>query len=396
MIYNIIFILLLCLSYYYDFCSHRNGRKEWYYAILVFFILFAGLRWRLGIDTPNYIYHFYYSIPEIEKLTDDDINFGSKPLWILLNSAVKTLGGRYYVVQLIESAFVNTLILNYFKRHSRYVFTCIFFYYVFLYLSFSFTIMKAAISIVVCLYANDFILKKKWIKGYMLYLISVMFHPQAILIMLTPFLLFLKLNKKSVLLFFLLFVLSLSFQEYLGDSLYLFDFDENIYDKAEKVATLDRYSSRISNFNFAVANILPYFIYAILSLFAIKRFKPNSNMLKFESLMVIYLCFIVIEMNVYIAYRFALYYSVYFIIFLSETYVEFASLGRNSKYKTKVFSKSLLLVLPFLLLMGYVTYQRAWIFNPYSTVIEREIDQTREKNRLEIHPNGPRANTNEY
>ena len=101
-------------------------------------------------------------------------------------------------------------------------------------------------------------------------------------------------------------------------------------------------------------------------------------------------------MNVYIAYRFALYYSVYFIIFLSETYVEFASLGRNSKYKTKVFSKSLLLVLPFLLLLGYVTYQRAWIFNPYSTVIEREIDQTREKNRLEIHPNGPRANTNEY
>ena len=61
MVYNIIFILLLYLSYNYDFHGHKNGRKGWYYAILVFFILFAGLRWRLGIDTPNYIEHFYYA-----------------------------------------------------------------------------------------------------------------------------------------------------------------------------------------------------------------------------------------------------------------------------------------------------------------------------------------------
>ena len=396
MVYNIILILLLYLSYYYDFCSHRNGRKEWYYAILVFFILFAGLRWRLGIDTPNYIYHFYYSIPEIEKLTDDDLNLGSKPLWILLNSAVKTLGGRYFIVQLIEAAFVNVLIFNYFKRHSRYVFTCIFFYYVFLYLSFSFTIMKAAMSIVVCLYANDYILQKKWVKGYMLYLISALFHPQAILIMLTPFLLFLKLNKKSVLLFSFLYVLGFFVQDYLGDSLFLFDFDEDIYDKVENVATSDRYSSRTSNFNYAIVNILPYFIYALLSLYAIKRFRPNSNLLKFESFVIIYLCFIVLEMNVYISYRFALYYTIYFILLLSESFVEFASLRQKSKYRTKVFLKSLLIVLPFLFLLGYRSYQRAWGFNPYSSVIERNIDQTREQNRFELHPNGPRANRNEY
>lgn len=396
MVYNIIFILLLCLSYYYDFCNHRNGRKEWYYSILAFLILFAGLRWRLGIDTPNYIYHFYYSIPEIEKLTDNDLNLGSKPLWILLNSAVKTLGGRYYVVQLIEAAFVNVLIFNYFKRHSRYVFTCIFFYYVFLYLSFSFTIMKAAMSIVVCLYANDYILQKKWVKGYMLYLISALFHPQAILIMLTPFLLFLKLNKKSVLLFSFLYVLGFFVQDYLGDSLFLFDFDEDIYDKVENVATSDRYSSRTSNFNYAIVNILPYFIYALLSLYAIKRFRPNSNLLKFESFVIIYLCFIVLEMNVFISYRFALYYTIYFILLLSESFVEFASLRQKSKYRTKVFLKSLLIVLPFLFLLGYRSYQRAWGFNPYSSVIERNIDKTREQNRLELHPNGPRANRNEY
>jgi hypothetical protein len=53
-------------------------------------------------------------------------------------------------------------------------------------------------------------------------------------------------------------------------------------------------------------------------------------------------------------------------------------------------------VLPLFLLLGYVTYKRAWIYNPYSSVIERNIDETREWNRLEIHPNGPRADKNEY
>lgn len=396
MVYNLLFILLLFLSYYYDFQGHKNGKKGWYYSILVFFILFAGLRWRLGIDTPNYIYHFYYDIPTLGKLTEDDLNFGAKPLWILINSAVKTLNGRYFIVQLIEAAFVNVLIFNYFKRHSRYVFTCIFFYYVFLYLSFSFTIMKAAMSIVVCLYANDLILQKKWVKGYMLYLISVLFHPQAILIMLTPFLLFLKLNKKSVLLFSFLYVLGFSVQAYLGDSLALFDFDEDIYDKVENVAISDRYSSRTTNFNYAIVNILPYFFYALLSLFIIKRFKSNSNLLKFESFVIIYLCFIVLEMNVYITYRFALYYTIYFILLLSESFVEFASLGRKSNYKTKNILKSLLIVLPLLLLLGYRNYKNSWIFNPYSSVIERNVDRTRELNRLKTHPYTPRANKNEY
>lgn len=388
--------MLLYLSYYYDFNNHKNGRDGWYYSILVFFILFAGLRWRLGIDTPNYINDFYYDIPTIGKLTKDDLNFGAKPLWIIINSAVKTLNGRYYIVQLIESAFVNILILNYFKRHSRYVFTCIFFYYVMLYLSLSFTVMKAAMSIVVCLYANDFILQKKWVKGFMLYLISALFHPQAILIMLTPFLLFLKLNKFSVLLFGLLYVLGFSVQTFLGDSLVFFDFDEDIYDKMENVASLDRYSSRATNFNYAIVNILPYCFYPILSLFALKRFKPETTSLKYEPFVMIYLCFIVLEINVYIAYRFAMYYTVYFILMLSETFVEFASFGRESKYKTKVFLKSLFIVLPFLFLLGYRGYLKAWVFTPYSSVIEREIDETREWNRFELHPNGPRANKNEY
>lgn len=412
MIYNVVFILLLYLSYYYDFHGnktgqhmwhyfydtkrHKNGRNMWYYSILVFFIVFAGLRWRLGMDTPNYIYHFYHDIPIISGLTKEDLNLGSKPLWIIINSVVKTLNGRYYIVQLIEAAFVNILILNYFKKHSQYLFTCIFFYYILLYFSMSFAVMKAAMSIVVCLYANDFILQKKWVKGMVLYLIAVLFHPQAILIMLTPFLLFLKLKKRSILLFVVLYVSGFYVQSYLGESLELFDFDEDIYDKVESVATSDRYSSRTSNFNYAIVNILPYFFYAVFSLYALKRHKPNTTTLRYEPFVMLCLCFIVLEMNVYIAYRFAMYFFIFFIMMLSETFVEFAGFGRKSRNKSQMFVKSFLIILPFLILFGYRSYQRAWVHTPYSSVIEREIDQTREWNRLELHPNGPRANVNEY
>ena len=53
MIYLIVIILLLLLSFRYDINGKTEGREQCYLAMLVIFILIAGLRWRLGVDTPN-------------------------------------------------------------------------------------------------------------------------------------------------------------------------------------------------------------------------------------------------------------------------------------------------------------------------------------------------------
>ena len=44
MIYLIVLLLLLHLSYYYDICGRAKHREEWYYVVLFILILIAGLR----------------------------------------------------------------------------------------------------------------------------------------------------------------------------------------------------------------------------------------------------------------------------------------------------------------------------------------------------------------
>ena len=95
MIYIFIAILLLFFSFRYDICGKSKGRDLLYYMVMVILIMTAGLRYRLGIDTPNYISHFYHDIPSLGNLTYDDIGIGAKPLWVLLNSLMNYINLQY-------------------------------------------------------------------------------------------------------------------------------------------------------------------------------------------------------------------------------------------------------------------------------------------------------------
>ena len=167
--------------------------------MLFVFILLSGLRWRLGVDTTGYLYNFYHEYPTLNKFSLEDYSLFSSPLFVLLNSFVLTLGGRFYVVQLIHASFVNILIFKYIKKHTQYLFICLFFYAVVAYSKYNMEIMKGSMSIVICLFANDYILEKKWVKGYILYFIALLFHAQTILLFFIPFLFSLRLNIKGLL-----------------------------------------------------------------------------------------------------------------------------------------------------------------------------------------------------
>ena len=164
MIYFAVLFLLVILTIRYDINGKTEYRDQWYNAVLAILVLIAGLRFRLGEDTINYIYMFYHDTPH---LSDININIllssDQPPLWILLNSIVKTFGGRFFVVQLIQAAILNTLMLKYFKKHSPYPFACIALYFLWRYQWFSMVVMKAAIALSIILYANDFFLDKKYI-----------------------------------------------------------------------------------------------------------------------------------------------------------------------------------------------------------------------------------------
>lgn len=392
MIYLAVFILLILLSLHYDIYGAKQGRDVWYSILLVAFILIAGLRWRLGVDTPNYLDEFYYKTPPLNHLSlEDDLTL-TKPLWILLNSFVMSVFGRFYVVQLIHAAFINILFFRYIKRHSRYIFTCVSFYFLCMYTNQNMEEMKASFSVAICLYANDYILEKKWLKAYLLYLLAALFHASAYIICFTPLLLFLRLDKRGCMVLVAALFAGYWLQHNFGDYLSLFDMlDGSISKKLNGYANSDQYSTQGGNVNFFIVWIFPTLIYGIYCLYVVKKRSLNQGLLRLEPFVLIGLVFLVLQMSMQVFYRFVHFYSIYFVLFYTEALITSV---KSSVAKKFALVKMTFIFLPFLLLTLYGYKGRYVRYYPYSSVIERKVDRDRELWFNRAERSGP--NINQY
>ena len=379
MIYFVVLFLLLILTVRYDINGKTEYRDQLYNAVLVILILIAGLRFRLGEDTINYIYMFYHDTPELLDFdVDTFLSSDQPPLWILLNSIVKTLGGRFFVVQLIQATILNTLVLKYFKKHSSYPFACVALYFLWRYQWFSMVVMKAAVALSIMLFANDFFLEKKYLKGSMLMLLAVGFHQSSIVLFIVPFFSFLRFNLVGVILIIFAYFFGAFLQSQLGDIFTLFEAAEGMSDKLDDYLESD-YMTQNFNTNYFIVNIFPLLIYPILSIVYLKRNCKDSPALKLEPIIILTLMFQVMQFSIEVMYRYIYALSPYIIIFIIEYIMEFS---RNSSALKKSVSyfRSFIIILP--LLVSFLFVRNPFThpgFNPYSSVIERSFDEDREK-----------------
>ena len=384
MIYLTILVLLMFLSFRYDICGKKDNKEQWYLIVLCIFILLAGLRWRVGGDTIHYLYDFYYEYPSLVDFSFKEYYIGRDPFYVLLNSFVKSIGGRFYMVQLIQAAFVNILILKYFKKHSQYVFTCCMFYFLLSYVSFSMEIMRASFSIVICLYAFDYFIEKKWIKGYALLFIAVMFHTQTLGVLLFPAFLFLRLNKKGLLILIGAYILGIFFQKLLGDYIFLFEGNESLEDKFSTYTSEGAvFGENTRNINYFIIKILPNVFYPLFSLWYIKKYckSMKTNLKQLEPFIMLGVVFVLIQIHFLIAYRFVDYFLIFFAIFYADTYIDIISkrkIGLSIAYlKTMVFFSPVMLYLVYSISFKEPIYI-------YSSVIDKTISKKKETKLKEM------------
>ena len=370
--------------------------------MLVVFILVAGLRWRIGIDTPPYLYRFYHECPTIGRLSIEDFSIGKDPFFVLINSIVKTTGGKFYMVQLIQATIVNVLIFRFIKKYSKYIFTCLFFYAITCYTTYNMEIMRGSLSIVICLYANDYILDKKWIKGYLLYFLALMFHAQTLVMFVLPTMYFLRFNKVGIVFLCGAFVLGIVIMEILGDYLFLLEDNESVSRKVSGYSRSDKYGGQIGNFNFYIVQIFPIMIYVLASFLFVKTRYPNSSLLRFEPIIVLGVMFILIRVNLEIAYRYVDYFKINFVIFFSEFFVKLINGARTIRKEVAVF-RSYVVFVPFILVFLVYHYMisenYSLRYTPYSSVIDKSVYVKREKMYQELNAEKdfyPTANRNEY
>lgn len=391
MIYIFVLLLLLYLSFRYDICGKTKYRANWYLAILIIYILIAGLRYRLGIDTPRYMYHFYHDYPTVSKFSLEDYYIGKDPFYVFLNSVVISLGGRFYIVQLIESAFVNILVLNYIKKHSEYIFTCALFYFLLLYTGIMMEAMRASFSIAICLYANDYMQKKKWVKGYSLLLMATMFHAQTLALYVLPLFLFLRFNKLGIIMLFLAYVGGSILQQSIGDYVFLLEGNDHLENKVSGYAEDDNYGENNKNLNYFIVNVFLPIVYSLFSLWYSKRHSKNESLKMLEPYVMLGLMFVMVQSSFVIAYRYVDYYTVYFALFYAETFI--CMIKRSVRLKVGLaYVKCAILFLPFMINVLHFFDCR---YNPYSSVITKSINKERE-NRYKRAHNYHYPNSNKY
>ena len=372
--------MLVILTIRYDINGRIEYRDQWYNAVLIILILIAGLRFRLGEDTINYIYMFYYDFPDLYNLDIDTfLSSGQPPLWILLNSIVKTLGGRFFVVQLIQAAIFNFLMLKYFKKHSPYPFACTTLYFLWRYQWFSMVVMKYAIALSIISFAIDFFIDKKYLKGLLLIIVATGFHQASIVLIIVPFLLFLRLNLFGLVFLMGAFLFGAFLQSQLGDVFALFDASSGMSDKMDDYLNNDDFSGQNFNINYFIVNYLPINLYPILSILYSKRNCRDSYILRFEPIFMIALMFHMMQFSIELMYRFIYALSPYYILFMVHFFMEFSKNSLMLK-RSLAFVKTLIIFIP---LLAYIAF--IWKpfthpgFNPYSSVIEKSFDDDREK-----------------
>lgn len=392
MIYFLIIIWLAFLSYHFDIKGRTKNYKIWYYSVLIVLILLSGLRYRIGSDTPNYIDRFYHSYPSLENYSLNDYPIGNDPLYVLINSVVISIGGRFFILQLLQASFVIILIFNYIKKHCQFVFTCALVYFIMCYVQFNFEIMRASMSIAVSLYANDYALKKKWTKAYLLYFTAILFHIQAIFLTLVPLFLFLRLNRKGYLLLLVAFLGGLIVQRTFGALIELISFAEQVQTKGLSYADNEVYNNSGGNINFYIVHIFPALFYTLFSIRYIRKHCCSDKLLKLEPLAILGLIFLLIQMNIQIVSRYVDCFAIYMVMFIADCAV---MLARRSKRQIHLATLNCALI--FFPLVSLTIYQYKWCYErliPYNSVINRKIDKARE---IAIdNPMRPSADINEY
>ena len=375
---------MFVLVFVYDINKREKNKALWYYIVLIILILLAGLRYRLGVDTVRYIYSFYHIIPRIDGYSISSfIGAWHEPLFSLLNKIVYDLGGKFWIVQLICAFITNVLLFKFFKRNSRYLFSCILLYFIWVYSDFNAEEVRAGIAYAICLYSNDLYLKRKWLKATALVILACGFHSSAVIVLITPILMNLRLNFLSVSIILVSLVVGYYVKEHFSSLVYALSYNENLLEKAQDYAG-SYYVDNDRNIFFYIANALPIYACSLISLIYCKKNTLHNYFIRYESFLLLGLIFFTLSNVVFLFYRMVHFYVVYFILF----YVEYILGNATTLYKNEKSPRLLnsVVVLSMVLFTIFLKYNstidsqtKVWDkYYPYSSVIERSVSKERE------------------
>ena len=127
MIYLIIILSFIILSYVYDYRGVTRFRLIWWLSLMVVLICVAGFRYQMGTDSIKYENEFKWLQPTLQDLRAEDFkNTRFAPLYIILSAACKSLTPEFMLVQFVVATIVNCTIFRFIWKNTPHIFLACF------------------------------------------------------------------------------------------------------------------------------------------------------------------------------------------------------------------------------------------------------------------------------
>ena len=199
MIYVFTLIVCLCLVWKYDWHGEIKHKEYWLNGLLVWYILLSALQYYVGTDIAIYIekYTYFREAFNLESFVNN-VEERVQPGWLLLSFFCKLFTDDFILMKIIQAVFFNIAVFSFFKRESKYVFLCIFFFSVVDYLVCNFNVLRQSYSIAFGLYAVSYLKNGNYWKYGLFVILAFMFHNSALLLLALPIIKFFKPNRYTI------------------------------------------------------------------------------------------------------------------------------------------------------------------------------------------------------
>ena len=185
-IYIIVFLFLLNGIRYEKLPWNSGLKQKWWFVELIILILLSGLRFRVGGDSLAY-YDYYLENPSFKEILSNGLfSFNYGQAWYSLQNICQLFTDDFVLFQIVHAAIVNFSVFYFVKRYCKRPFLLIVFYFYMIYPNYNMEIMRQSLSIALYLWSIPLLIKKKYIKYYILTFFAFGFHNTAIILFILP------------------------------------------------------------------------------------------------------------------------------------------------------------------------------------------------------------------
>lgn len=394
MLYVLIIIFLIFLSYLYDYRGIRKYKSTSYNITMWIFILLAGLRYRIGSDTIIYEYAFE-QMPVIWDLTIHYIMDVSRFEcgFTVLMSLVKTVFHQFWVFLLIQSIITNYCVFKFFKDNTSAPYVAVLAYFIVLYYYINCEAARQGLAVGVILFSWKYFANNQWAKYILAVIVASLFHISAIFFIILPLLklfhLWGSIKPSPFMYIFLIGILfsSMMIGRSFSNYLVLLELSGRIEGQIDAYYS---YGDEIGHLS--TTSIVAYlFSYVLMpSLFLSKRKLCNSTFGMVMVPMILFSCMVGLCGGIPMTYRIMYYMLPFYFVGISDSL--FRKQVRTTDNLRKSDSSRPDIVLMLMLAIFFVYKSRAYFveesnsqyykyymrFYPYNSIIDKGIDPNRE------------------